>query len=56
MKKSWRTTLFGIISAVALVIWENPDIVKNDTVRSLSGLISAGALAGLGITGRDHKE
>ncbi len=56
MKKNWRTTVFGLISALALVIWENPTLVDNDLLRSIAGLVSAGALAGLGIAGRDHKE
>lgn len=54
--KSWKTSLFGLIGAAAVVMSENPELVNhNVTLLLISKLTLAGAFAGLGIVSRDER-
>ncbi len=56
MITSWKTSLFGVIGSIALIISQNPSIVHHHPIAlMISNLIVAGALAGLGISARANK-
>ncbi len=57
MKKSWRTTLFGVISSLASLVVAVPDVVNhNPAVVKAAAFILAGGLAGMGIVSRDNNK
>lgn len=57
MKKSWRTTLFGVISSLASLVVAVPDVVAhNPAAVKAAAFILAGGLAGMGMVSRDHNK
>lgn len=57
MKKSWRTTLSGLISAVSVLIVAVPEVVNyNPAAMKAAAFILAGGLAAMGISSRDNNK
>lgn len=57
MKKSWRTTLFGVISSIASLIVAVPDVVgHNPAAVKAAAFVLAGGLAGMGMVSRDNNK
>jgi uncharacterized membrane protein len=57
MKKSWRTTLFGLIASVASLIVTVPEVVDNNQkIVKVAAFVMAGGFAGMGIVSRDNNK
>ena len=52
--KDWKTTLFGLASALFAFVLFSPEYFPS-WMRDVSSFAVAGGLAGLGITAKDHK-
>ena len=52
--KSWQTTLFGIMAAIAAAIVESPELVDGDrSIILIAKIVMAVSLGGIGIAARD---
>ena len=49
---SWKTTLFGILGAVAVYVYGHPSEFPQ-WMQTVANLFAAGAFAGLGLTAKD---
>lgn len=57
MRKSWRTTLSGVISSAAALVVAVPDIVNyNPAAMKAAAFVLAGGLAAMGIVSRDNNK
>jgi len=57
MRKSWRTTLSGLISSAAALVVAVPDIVNyNPAAMKAAAFVLAGGLATMGIVSRDNNK
>ena len=51
---SWKTTLFGLISAAAVFVVANPSMFARwPWLPTVAGFVATGGLAALGISGKD---
>jgi hypothetical protein len=51
---SWKTTVFGLTSAVAMFVLANPGLFQKwPWMVTVAGFVATGGLAALGIVGKD---